>query len=67
MAPGITIGTGEFAAVVWVYAVATPEPAIYEPVLIENRLKVPGNIFDHINPVIFPELLGLSEYYHLQG
>ena len=55
MASGLAIGAGKFAAIIRVYAVATPEPAIYEPIFIEDSLKVFGDIFDHINPVTFLE------------
>ena len=60
IAPGSAIGAGKFAAVILVYAIATPEPAIYELVFIEDCLKVLEGVFDHINPVIFPELPDLS-------
>ena len=47
MAPGIAIGTGKLTAIIRIYAIATPEPAIYELVFIQDGLEVFPNIFNH--------------------
>lgn len=36
IAAGIAIYAGEFTPIIWINAVATPEPTVYEFVLVEN-------------------------------
>jgi len=47
MAPGIAISTGKFAAIIWIYAIATPEPTIYELVFVQDGLKIFPDVFNH--------------------
>ena len=69
MAPRIAIGAGKLTAVVWIYAVTTPEPAIYEPVFIKDSLKVFPDVFNHAlaSPgyylLIAPALLSFLRFF----
>ena len=47
VAPGVAVGTGKLTAIIGIYAVTAPEPAIYELTLIQDGLEVSGNVFDH--------------------
>ena len=53
MASGIAVSASEFAAIIGVYAVAAPEPAIDELVLIEDGIIILGKILDghYIQPM----------------
>ena len=47
MTPGIAISTGKLAAIIWIYAIAPPEPTIYELVFIQDGLKIFPDVFNH--------------------
>jgi len=47
MTPGIAISTGRLTAVIWIYAIATPEPTIYELVFVQDGLKIFPDVFNH--------------------
>jgi len=56
MAPGIAISRGKFATIIWIYAIATPEPTIYELVFVQDGLKIFPDVFNHASvspPVLF--------------
>lgn len=53
VAPGITIRAGKLTAIVGIYAIAAPEPAIYESIFIQDGLKFLWNVFNHFTwPII---------------
>ena len=47
VAPGVAIGAGKLTAIIGIYAVAAPQPAIYESVFVQDGLELLGNVFDH--------------------
>ncbi|GAH78830.1 unnamed protein product, partial [marine sediment metagenome] len=47
MTPGIAISTSKLAAIIWIYAIAPPEPTIYELVFIQDGLKIFPDVFNH--------------------
>jgi len=53
VAPGITIRAGKLAAIIGIYAIAAPEPAIYEFVFVQDGLKLLWNVLNHFTwPII---------------
>ncbi len=54
------IPEGKLTAVVGIYAVAAPKPAIYEFIFIQDGLKFLGNVFNHFTCLFIP--FALSEW-----
>jgi hypothetical protein len=48
VALGVVIAASKLTAAIWVHAIAAPEPAVNEFVLVQDGLEFLWNVFDHL-------------------